>query len=257
MAGTPEKCPTCFTVVPEGAPRCPGCGRVFGEENRCPHCHAIAAVRSVGGATVCAACGKPRTGATGLGDTVGGGTLVPTTREGKQQSTDAMMLRARGRVQRGFGVLTLAGGVIAAAALAVIVPGSFGLALAAVGGVLGVGLGALTVRAGAKNMEKARARERQAKELVVVDAAREAGGRLTASEAAAALRVSVAEADELLTAMVGDGSRVDVEVDSEGVLRYVFRELVRAPVQVRVETAEEQPEEVEIPAQKGEREDRA
>src|SRR5512146_112197 len=60
MDGIPEKCPTCRTEIPEGAVRCPGCGRVFGEDNRCPHCNAIAAVRPVGGGFVCLACGKPR-----------------------------------------------------------------------------------------------------------------------------------------------------------------------------------------------------
>ena len=55
-----ESCPTCGTALPAGAQRCPGCGRVFGEDNRCPHCHAIAAVRAVGDGYVCTACSKPR-----------------------------------------------------------------------------------------------------------------------------------------------------------------------------------------------------
>src|SRR5688500_7024087 len=60
MNGVPDKCPTCSTKIPEGALRCPGCGRVFGEDNRCPHCNAIAAVKPRGDGFVCVACGKPR-----------------------------------------------------------------------------------------------------------------------------------------------------------------------------------------------------
>ncbi|MCZ7683272.1 MAG: hypothetical protein M5U28_32530 [Sandaracinaceae bacterium] len=99
MSDTPERCPTCGTSVPEGAPRCPGCGRVFGEANRCPHCHAVAAVIPRGGITVCAACGKPRAGAVVLGG--GRGSIVPASRAGRAESTSAMLRRGKGRAQRG------------------------------------------------------------------------------------------------------------------------------------------------------------
>lgn len=248
---TPERCPTCSTVVPEGAPRCPGCGRVFGEENRCPHCHAIAAVIERGSTTVCAACGKPRAGSVTLEG--GGSSLVPASREGKDASTSAMLLRARGRVQRGFGILSIGAGVLAATAAAMLFPGTWGIAAALIAGLVGVGGGALAVRAGARNMEGARRSERRAAEMVILEAAREAGGRVTASDVASALRVSVDDADRRLTEMVGDGSRVSVDVDDEGVVRYVFRELVAAPVKVRVEAGDAEPDEVEVPAEAAER----
>ncbi|MFW5920990.1 MAG: hypothetical protein ACOCUS_04065, partial [Polyangiales bacterium] len=51
----PERCPTCETPIPKGRTRCPGCKRVFGEANRCPHCNAIAPVRRSMGRPLCSA----------------------------------------------------------------------------------------------------------------------------------------------------------------------------------------------------------
>ena len=255
MGDAPETCPTCATAVPEGAPRCPGCGRVFGEENRCPHCHAVAAVIKRGGTTVCAACGKPRAGTVVLGGEGKGG-IIPASRVGREASTSAMMTRARGRTQRGFGILALSAGIVVAALAAALVPGAVGIGLAVAGGLLGVGTGALSIRAGAKNMEKARRDEARATEIAVYELAEEQGGSLTASVTATALRISPDEADDLLTSLVGDGSRIEVDVDEEGVVSYVFRELVAKRPKVRVEEVEEPAEEVaeEVPEAAAERE---
>lgn len=230
--------------VPEGAPRCPGCGRVFGEKNRCPNCHAIAAVIARRGKTVCAACGKPRTGTVVLGGGGGIGSVLPASRTGREASTSAMLGRARGRTQRGFGIFALGTGILVAAIAMVLVPGVLGVGLAVAGGLLGVGAGALSIRAGAKNMEKARTDAARATEIAVYELAEEQGGRLTASVAATGLRITVDAADDLLTSLVGDGSRIDVDVDDEGVVRYVFREIAAAAPRVRVEPVEEAPEEV-------------
>lgn len=235
MSETPERCPTCNTAVPEGAKRCPGCGRVFGEANRCPHCHAIAAVRRVGDKTVCAACGKPRVGTVVLGsDADDGAAMVPASREGREASREAMMLRARGRTQRGFGIVSVAGGVLMAVAMAVLFSGALGLGLAAAAALIAVGLGALSVRAGARNMQKAVAEDARARELAVLELAEKEGGVLTATQVAQAFGMTAKEADAMLTEMVGDGSRISVDVDEEGVLTYVFRELRRSVPKVRV-----------------------
>ncbi len=162
-----------------------------------------------------------------------------------------MMVRARGRTQRGFGVLTLAGGIAAAALAAALVPGIVGLGIAALGGAIAVGLGGLTIRAGARNMDQARRLEREVARTAIEELAAKHGGVLTAAQAAMALQVAEAEADEILTSMIGDGSEVDLEVDDEGVVTYVFHAL-RAPViEVRVEVAEERgvEEPVEMPAE--------
>lgn len=250
MSDTPERCPTCGTSVPEGAPRCPGCGRVFGEANRCPHCHAVAAVIPRGGVTVCAACGKPRAGAVTL-DGVRG-SVVPTSSAGRAASTSAMLRRGKGRAQRGLGVLLLAAGVLAAVLATATVPGAAGLALAIVAGAIGVGLGALTIRAGARSLREGEAHDRRARETAVLELAERRGGTLTASDVAKALGLALDEADALLTSMVGDGTSVGVDVD-DGVVRYVFRDLVPAPsARVRVE-AELEPEEAPATPAKAER----
>ena len=235
MSETPERCPTCNTAMPEGAKRCPGCGRVFGEKNRCPHCHAIAAVRRVGDKTVCAACGKPRVGTVVQGsDADDGAALVPESREGRESSREAMLLRARGRTQRGFGIVSIAGGVLMAVAMAVLFSGGLGLGLAAAAALIAVGLGALSIRSGAQNMQKAAGADARARELAVLELAEKEGGVLTATQVAQAFGLTPGEADALLTQMVGDGSRIGVDVDEEGVLTYVFRELRRSVPKVRV-----------------------
>jgi hypothetical protein len=231
----PEICPTCFTRVPEGASRCPGCGRVFGESNRCPHCHAIAGVLERRGRTVCAACGKPRTGTT-LGP------AQDVTARDRFEKAAPEVGGAAGRGLRTLGVLSLAAGITAAALAAVLVPGTAGIVLAALAGGVGVGLGALSIRGGARTSEAASRARARARESAILELAEEEGGRLTASRVARALGLGVEEADEMLTRMVGDGSRVDVEVDDEGIVFYEFRELRRAALQVRVEAAADEAE---------------
>lgn len=241
MSETPERCPTCATRVPEGAVRCPACGRVFGEENRCPHCNAVAAVIPRGGITVCAACGKPRTGTVLLGQNRAGSGVVPASHRGRTASTAAMLSRGRGRVQRGFGVMALASGVLMAVLATALVPGAFGIAVALAAALLGVGLGALSIRAGARSMTEGEREERRAREAAVFELAEKRGGRLTASEVARAFGISADDADALLTSLIGDGTRVTVDVDEEGVVRYVFLELVPRPAaQVRVAVDEEE-----------------
>jgi hypothetical protein len=77
----------------------------------------------------------------------------------------------------------------------------------------------------------------------VIALAEKRGGELVATEVARELRLSLEEADALLTSMA-DGARVSVEVDSEGIVRYQFRELTlrgRGP-RVRVDAGGESAE---------------
>jgi hypothetical protein len=222
MAETPQTCPTCSTPVPDGAVRCPGCGRVFGEANRCPHCNAVAAVIRRGTTTVCAACGKPRAGTVVLGE----GEMSHGTR--------AMLSRARGTGFRGFGVLAIASGILGAALAAIAVSGVAGIAAAAVVGAIGVTVGALSLRAGARASRAARDERQKQLERELLVFAKKSRGRVIAAEAGKALGISEDEADAALTAMVGDGSKVDVDVDGEGVVAYVFRDIGSHP-KVRVE----------------------
>jgi hypothetical protein len=63
--------------------------------------------------------------------------------------------------------------------------------------------------------------------LRLLDLARETGGRLTVTSVAARFRVGFDTAERVLDSVV-DGRRVDVEIDEEGNVTYVFRELARA-----------------------------
>lgn len=235
MADSPPRCSTCGTSIPEGAARCPGCGRVFGEENRCPHCHAVSAVRQRGNITVCAACGKPRTGSVTL-DGTQARAIMPASAPGRDASTTAMLKRGKARAQRLFGVLALAMGIMMATLTAAVLPGAFGKAMAVLVAIVAVAVGGLSLRAGSRNRAAASDAERRAHELAIVELAKERGGVLTAGEVADKFGVSVEEADATLTRMIGDGSRVTLDVDDEGVIRYVFRELVAAKPRVRVAT---------------------
>ncbi|MGE0786873.1 MAG: hypothetical protein AB7S26_14470 [Sandaracinaceae bacterium] len=248
---TPSSCPTCATRVPEGATRCPGCGRVFGEENRCPSCNAIAAVIVKGQKTVCAACGKPRAGNVTLDGRAPSDLEVPLrpSRQGVEAGTSAMMLRARSRTQRLFGTFTVAGGVLAAAGAMMVVGGAWGLALALLVGAIGVGSGAFALRAGARSMERARDRVRASQQASLRDAARETAGRISAARAAEVLGVSVEDADRALTEMIGDGSAVDVEVDDDGRITYVFAGLApTSGVRVGIDPSDDEAEPDELDA---------
>ena len=219
-----RRCPTCRTERPVGATKCPGCGRVFGETNRCPYCHAVAGVLPRLGRTVCAACGKPRAGET----------VVGARRSAPDSRTKAMLLRARARLKRLVGFVAVGGGVLASAGALTILPGDSVMTAALVSNALCIAVGVLAFRSAARSSSEADALEGREREGRLLRLAREEGGRLTATGVAEAFDISVDEADAALTRLVGDGSRVDVDVDDEGLVSYVFRELVPALARVRV-----------------------
>jgi hypothetical protein len=97
---------------------------------------------------------------------------------------------------------------------------------------------------GRKLSQQGSAAQQHAHEAALFAFAAHHGGVITAAEAAAGLNVQLAEADAMLTAMAREGGRVSVEVDPQGVVRYVFREaqpLAAAPpvvsTGVRVDTS--------------------
>jgi hypothetical protein len=91
---------------------------------------------------------------------------------------------------------------------------------------LPLGIGALLShfrgRAFGRQAESKRGHEQRAR---VLELARASGGRLTVSLVATELRIELAEADRLLSAMV-DGQRVEMDVDDNGRISYVFTELI-------------------------------
>lgn len=233
MDGVPETCPTCSTKIPEGALRCPGCGRVFGEDNRCPHCHAIAAVKPRGEGFVCVACGKPRDRlplTTVLGEEDG---RVSRT----SLAPGAPAARAGTSGLRLFGVLGISGGVLGAA-LATLALGTTpaGILVALAVALAGVVTGASALRRAAAREQAESERARRAIELRLTALAEKNRGDLTATLVAKALRITTEEADAALTRLA-DGTRVSLEVDeSEGLVHYVFHEVQSALPKTRVAT---------------------
>ena len=223
-SAVPASCTVCGTAIPAGSARCPGCGRVFGEDNRCPSCNAYAAVRPQGAGFVCAACSAPRTrlpGTVVLGDGTGpGGALAPA-------GIASGILTA-------MGVASIVGGILLGAIGAAILPGFAAWVVGAILAASGTALGVLLLRLGARARGRALADRRAAGERRVFELAEKHGGVLTATQLAQELAISVTAADAALTALA-DGTRVTVEVTTDGLIEYHFRELELASLpQVRV-----------------------
>jgi len=237
----PERCPTCGADIPAGRSRCPGCGRVFGADNACPHCSATAPIRPSGGGFVCAACGKPRDNLPGtvvLGGSIGGGPKAGLRTAADPGRAALAARRGTSTGLRVFGAFSIGLGVVAAVATALVIPGAAGILAALVAGAAGVGVGALSLRAGARQSDAADEKELVALEHRILDLAEKSDGDLTVTEVARELGLSTAKAEQALTA-IADGTRVDMEIDPDGVIHYVFRELRKsmAPAQ-RVRVAE-------------------
>ncbi len=260
---TPPRCSTCGTELAPGATRCPGCGKVFGEANRCHHCNAIAAVTPSGKGYVCLACGAPRQLSPGTTVISSGSVGVPRSQPPAADSF-AQVSRSRAPVVRSSafsgpsrfkavslragGVILLAAGVLGAALSVVITGGATtGFLVAAAVGGAGAGLGGLMLRAGGRASTQADRRHGLAVEQAILDLAAQRAGVLRVTDVARGLGVTVAEADEFLSSLA-DGSRVTVEITPDGLLVYHFREVESAPPRVRVDvSALAEPQQVEEP----------
>lgn len=223
---------------------------MFGEANRCPHCNAIAAVRPSGDGVVCVACSKPREMKKGT-VVLGAAGPFPTGAVLPDASGDPVAVRraqaaagtGASMLMRGFGVFSMAAGVLGAGAVAVLLwPVSVAAAAAAATavGVTGIGVGIASFAAGGKSSAAADDRRRTARELAIMALAEEKGGELTATDVARELHIRADEADAALTAMA-DGTRVDVIVSPDGILRYQFREIQQAGEVPRVRVATDEP----------------
>jgi hypothetical protein len=136
-------------------------------------------------------------------------------------------------VSRAFGWFLLIGGSLFAAGTfatcSAIVPedamAPFILAgpLALVSWALGYAL----LRGGSSLAKKGDLRAKAARNLLIYAHAQTRGGRLTATDLAAGMRVSVALADELLTALAKETpDQVSVDVDDSGIVWFCFEDIV-------------------------------
>jgi hypothetical protein len=182
---------------------------VFGEANRCPHCHAVAAVRPTSRGYLCAACGKPRAlvpGTTLAGAAISARATVPPRRRG---------LRVSGAVVIAIAVLG------AALSTAILGTGALGLAVAAAFVTPGVVAGVRLLRRAStldREVDEARmaARMQAAKQLLLER------GPLTVAELAERLGTTEPEADAMASRLAADErTGVSAEVDETvGVLRF-------------------------------------
>jgi len=163
------------------------------------------------------ACGKDRIVAPGT--TVLGGAATAVT-PGRRPTLPAP--RGAGRFWRaGAALLWLGATTLAAGAL--FASGTFAAVLWTASVAL-AGAGWVARRVGRGVDDDARRARLLGLERAVLERAAQRGGDLVATDVATALGLGVAEADAILTSLA-DGVRVAVEVDSDGVVHYVFREL--------------------------------
>lgn len=210
MSEAAQRCPVCDTAIPAGDERCPGCGKVFGETNRCPSCHAIAAVSEVArGRYICAACSAPRK-------------LLPGTAIDSDFADELKRRSSRDRVLAivfwAVGIpLTIAGGVILGLGQGLL-EGAWQVALTALGApMLALGLGGMWfARRLGKGSRDMRARALDARLVLAAERSRRG---VTAADAASQLLLRTGEADQALTRLAKEG-RVALDVDDEGVIRY-------------------------------------
>ncbi len=154
-------------------------------------------------------------------------------------------MRIFGLFLRVLGIGTIGVGILSAGAMMSTVSGPGGLVLGIGAAALGLGAGVLSLRAGGRVASQADRKQQVRRELSVVALAERRGGVVTVTDVVRGLGITYEEADQLLSSMA-DGSRISAEVTTEGIVRYVFRELrqTNETPRVRVPASTEDPLEV-------------
>ncbi|MBN8611404.1 MAG: hypothetical protein J0L92_12495 [Deltaproteobacteria bacterium] len=231
-------CPTCNFAVPDGREKCPQCGRVFGEANRCPHCHAIASVRSSGKGFVCSACGKSRE-------------LLPGTTLAGATPTSTGLTTPRRRGLRLLAALSFAAAIFGAASATTLL-GATGIGIA-----MAIVVGSVFAYGGVQLLKRATDEESTLDRQLAVNRTEKARQILlertsTVPELAAKLGTSEAEADAIaskLAAQETDGIHAELD-ETEGVVRF-GRKSVLPPV--RIADPDEGEDDVEAKREKREK----
>jgi hypothetical protein len=206
LTPSPRKraCPACGAeAFSLGA--CSRCGYSSGEENRCPHCNAVARVDGSGAQAVCAVCGGPR-----IPGGYGGRKAIAALREQQGHIGAARLASFATMVQGIFATfVTLIGLAVHPQSL---------LAKGIVFAVAVVPL-LLALRSRARaTAERARAKDagERAWQHAAEDAASRGADGITVPVLAETLGIDAKEADRLLTSLaVHERTRVDVGDDAE------------------------------------------
>ncbi|MBS2018573.1 MAG: hypothetical protein JST00_37250 [Deltaproteobacteria bacterium] len=202
---------------------CERCGFASGEQNRCPHCGAVARIepRGTGPAAhwVCGVCGGPRTPG-GLG----GDRAAEPLRHAKAHRARAIRSRAASVV---LGVMTAFTTLVALAAW----PAALTAKLILLAVAITPAIFAMRARAKASAATaEAEAEMEKAWLAAAEDVAERASHGVTAAELAKRLKIDAAKAERLLTQLAThERTRIDVDDDAE--VRYSV-----GPGRVRVST---------------------
>lgn len=176
----------------------------------CPHCHKDAPVLYRGVVPYCTACGAQRAPLTG----------ASVNLAGKPEKVGGTVASAAGVVVLvvGLGVALLLGALAAAVGY-----GMVGLALGGPVALISITIGTLLLLGG-RSLRKTGAVEAQrTREQGIFALASNRGGLLRAADVAAALGITVEEADAELTALAKQKSdRVTLEIDDNGGIYYRF-----------------------------------
>jgi hypothetical protein len=177
----------------------------------CPHCRKNAPIVYRGMIAYCTACNQPR---------------APLT--DRSVNMAGQPSKVGGTVANVFGWMMIAGGLITALLIgalfqAILPAGIFGWILGIVIGVVSVGIGGSLVYGGKSLKKSGTSVEKDTRERAIFALAQNRGGVLTANDVGAALGMSAADADAMLTDYAKtDSDRVRLEVDDAGAITYVF-----------------------------------
>jgi hypothetical protein len=194
VAGAGSPCRACGAVLPADKSVCAACGAAQGEENRCPHCTAIADVQShptLG--FVCRVCGGPRVAVDARFAVPSHTTTTALVAAGREQ-TKHLMFSAAGLLLGGMGALGL---IIAAVVVLAASPGLVPSLAAFLAASVPFAAGLLALRRAAQ----ARARRAEALHSARVAAlgdVQAVTGPLDATRAAELLRLDPEQAELLL-----------------------------------------------------------
>jgi hypothetical protein len=142
-------------------------------------------------------------------------------REIVDQEVQHLERRGRRRVGKAW-TYGVAAGMLAGVGVTAIGEGPEQLFFA-LSGLSGVGA-VVNGRRGKRDNLEAQAKKQRQRVLEILGLARQHGGRLTVTLVASHMQIDFREAEALLDSMV-DGRRVDVHVDDQGRISYVFPEL--------------------------------
>jgi hypothetical protein len=204
----PPRCTACDAAIPHGRDRCPACGKVYGEWNRCPSCHAIAAVHEKQrGRFVCAACSAPRTRHRST-------PIDADFAQGLQRRAWLTRAGAFALWPTGFGLGTVGGLVLGAGQV-------IGMISAYANGIGGafLALGAVALLVARRLGKRAAQLAEQARQERLLMHVRWSRAGVTAGEAAHALHILPTQADAALTLLAKRGE-IDLDVDDRGTVRY-------------------------------------